>query len=84
MEIFLFFVLFSVFVLGILSLIVLEYQNQRAKQWQQPLTPATPPSQYTDTSQVASNPKVYTHIAVPTPQAAYNFNQQNDTVFTGV
>lgn len=41
MEIFVFFILFALFVLGALCLIVLEYQNQRTRKWQQTL-PETP------------------------------------------
>lgn len=47
MEIFLLFLFFATLILGILCLIVLEYQNQRSKRWLQTLPRSAPsPSQY--------------------------------------
>lgn len=82
MEIFFVFALFSVFVLGILSLIVLEYQNQRAKRWHQPFAQEIPPSQPGETSEVTPNPTVHPPITLPTPQTAHNIAPKRDAVLT--
>jgi len=82
MEIFFAFALFSIFVLGVLCLIVLEYQNQRTKRWQQPLSPQALPSH------VPSVPKpiLKTTTAIPKaasrPKTVPTYASKSDAVLT--
>jgi hypothetical protein len=82
MEIFLAFVLFSIFVLGVLCLVVLEYQNQRTKRWQQPLSPQAPPSHVP----VVPKPIAKTTTAIPKvtprPKTVPSYASKSDAVLT--
>ena len=74
MEIFLLFIILSKIVLGILCLIVLEYQHQKNQKWQQTLPGPMPkqPSLRTKPISVPTPPKVLkpepTKAVYPTPK----------------
>ncbi len=82
MEIFFAFVLFSIFVLGLLCLVVLEYQNQRTKRWQQSLSPQAPPSHVP----AVSKPIPKTTTAIPNvasrPKTVPSYASKSDAVLT--
>jgi len=82
MEIFIAFALFSIFVLGVLCLIVLEYQNQRTKRWQQTLTPQASPSPMPVVPKTISKPTTAIPKAVSPPKAIPNYASKSDAVLT--
>ena len=63
MELFLLFFLFATFILGILCLTVLEYQNQRSKKWLQTLPRSTP-------SQYKPHPNTHSQETIRAPEKA--------------
>lgn len=60
MEIFLLFIIFSKLVLGILCLVVLEYQHHKNQKWHQTLPGSTPklPSQHTAQVTRQTSPRI--------------------------
>jgi hypothetical protein len=70
MELFLFFLFFATFILGILCLTVLECQNQRSKKWLQTFPNSSPPrspSQYHTPTQLQTQIPTQEKALSPTP-----------------
>ena len=82
MEIFVAFALFSIFVLGVLCLIVLEYQNQRTKRWHQPFPPQASPSPMPVVPKPILKPTTAIPQAVSRPQAKPNYASKSDAILT--